>query len=100
MKRVMIEYTLGEDAPVADVEQRIGEFVAGMRSLEAGIRYTSHRKRDTERAYVHVAVIPDEDAFAKMQSAAFFKSFSEYLPTVCSQKPRVTWLDMVASTES
>jgi quinol monooxygenase YgiN len=100
MKRVLIEYTLSEDAHVADVEQRIGEFVAGMRALEAGIRYTSHRKRDAERDYVHVAVIPNEAALAKMQSAAFFKSFSEYLPSVCSQKPSVTWLEMVATTES
>lgn len=98
-KTVLIEYTLSPSADVEDVERHIGDFVAGIRALQIGISYASHRQGGTERGYAHIGRIPDEAALAKLQSAPFFKAFSEYLPTVCSARPRVSWLETVASTQ-
>lgn len=99
MKTVLIQYTLRDDASLDDVEGRIREFVAGIRALDVGIRYASHRKRGVERSYAHVGYIPDDLALAKMQAASFFQAFAEYLPSVCTEPPRATFLDVVATTE-
>ena len=99
MKTVVIEYTLTPDADVADVERHIGEFVAGIASLGRGIRYTSHRRRGTDRAYLHVGYIPDEEASQAIQAAPFFRPFGDYMKTVCIKPPQSTWLDRVSSTE-
>ena len=98
-KTVLVQYTVQADADIGDVERRIDEFVAGIRGLDLGIRYASHRKRGLERSYAHVGYLPDERALAALQSSSFFKSFSEYLSTVCSEPPRATFLDVVATTE-
>jgi quinol monooxygenase YgiN len=98
MKTVLVEYTLLPDADVADVERRIQELVAGIRSLEAGIWYTSHRRPAAARSYTHVGFMPDDAALAKLQAAPFFAPFGQYLRTVTMEPPRVTWLEVVATT--
>jgi quinol monooxygenase YgiN len=99
MKTIVIEYTLSPEADVADVERHIAEFVAGIASLGRGIRYTSHRRRGTDRAYLHVGYFPDEAAADAITAAPFFKPFGEYLRAACSVTPKSTWLDRVSSTE-
>jgi hypothetical protein len=99
VKTVLIQYTLRDDADIDEVEGRIHELVAGIQALGVGIRYASHRKRGAERSYAHVGYIPDDAALATMQAARFFRAFSEYLPTVCSEPPRATFLDVIAATE-
>jgi len=99
MKTVVIEYTLSPNADVADVERHITDFVAGIASLGRGIRYTSHRRRGTDRAYLHVGYLPDDEASAAVQQAPFFRPFGDYMKTVCTVPPKSTWLDRVSSTE-
>ena len=81
------------------VERHITEFVAGIASLGRGIRYTSHRRRGTDGAYLHVGYIPDDAAQAALTSAPFFQPFGDYMRTVCVVPPKATWLDRVSSTE-
>ena len=69
------------------------------RSLGRGIRYTSHRRRGTDRAYLHVGYLPDDEASAAIQQAPFFRPFGDYMKTVCTVPPQSTWLDRVSSTE-
>jgi hypothetical protein len=99
MRTVLIEYTLNDDADVATLERHIDEFVSGIRELDAGIRYVSHRKRDTARSYVHVGFIPSEEAGQRLQAAPFFKPFAEFLRATCKEGPRTTWLEIVASSD-
>lgn len=97
-KTVLIEYVLRADAPVADVEREIAALVDGIAGLGVGIRYASHRRKDPPRAYAHLATIPSDAALEKLQSAEFFKGFGAYLRSLCEVPPRVTWLEVVAST--
>ena len=58
-----------------------------------------HRRRGTDREYLHVGYLPDEEASAAIQAAPFFRPFGDYLKTVCIKPPRSTWLDRVSGTE-
>lgn len=98
MKTMVLEYTLADSASIEDVEARIGLFVEGIRELDVGIRYASHRRRGAERSYLHMGFIPSDEALRALQAAPFFKAFAEWLPPSCIERPRVTWLDVVAST--
>lgn len=99
METILLEYTLKPDVSIDEVEARIARFVNGMRELGMGVRYTSHRKRGSERSYAHVGVFPNAEAEKAVTTAPFFKEFTAYLPERCSEKPRVTRLDVVASTD-
>lgn len=99
MKTVLIEYTLNDDANVAEVEAEIARFVANIRTLDAGVRYASHKKRGLERSYAHIGQIPSDAALAKLQSAEFFERFAGWLKGQCAKAPAATWLDTIATTE-
>ena len=99
MQTVLIEYVIAETTPIERVEAELRTFIAGIAALGVGIRYASHRKRDIPRAYAHVAHIPDKQASVTLQAAPFFSHFTSFLSTVCESKPRVTTLDVVATTE-
>lgn len=99
MRRVLVEYTVREDADLAEVESQIGEFVSGIRGLGVGIDYTSHRRKDAPRSYAHLGIIPTEEAAAALQAAPFFGRFTSYLKEKCVSPPKATALDVVASTE-
>jgi hypothetical protein len=98
MKTVLVEYTLSPTANVEDVERRIREFVDGIRALQVGVWYTSHRVPGEGRSYKHVGFMPNEEAQTKLVSAPFFGPFGQYLRTVTVEPPRVTWLEVVATT--
>lgn len=100
MKTVLIEYVLAPTASVADVEREIATFVRGIRDLDVGIRYASHRRQKADRAYVHVGYVPNDDALKALQAAPFFERFASALRPACIEGPRTTWLEVVASTEA
>ena len=99
MKTILVEYILKESASVEEVEREIAAFVRAIRDLGVGIRYTSHRRQNVERAYAHLGYIPDDEALRTLQAAPFFERFTATLRPSCAEGPRATWLDVVASTE-
>jgi hypothetical protein len=101
MRTVLIEYTLQASAEVADVERHIQDFVAGIAHLGVGIGYTSHRRAvgaGGPRSYAHLARIPTEAAQATLTAQPFFGAFTEYLRSVAVEPPKVSTLEVVATT--
>ena len=98
MKTVLIEYTVRPEADLEQVEAHIRDFVAGIGALDLGIGYTSHRRTGDSRRYMHLGVMPDERAQATLQAAPFFAPFGRFLRSVTIEPPRVTWLDVIATT--
>lgn len=98
MRTVLVEYTLSPGADTEDVERHIRDFIAGIRALDVGVWYTSHRVPGEGRSYKHVGFMPNEEAQAKLVGAPFFGPFGQYLRTMTVEPPRVTWLDVVATT--
>jgi quinol monooxygenase YgiN len=96
-KIVRIEYAIRPDVDVDEFVGHVNEFVAGLRTHDAGHRYTSYQHAEDPRQFVHIGDFA-EDAVPALQAEQFFRRFTAFLRERCASGPQVTPLAQVATT--